>query len=96
MQHNALIHDEQDDVAVLVVDLKAGETASAVTPDGVPVTTIQLVEDIPLGHKVALRDLAPGQPVVKYGRCIGRVYQPIRAGQHVHTQNLRSERWPGQ
>ncbi len=93
MKHNALIHDPQDDVAVLVVDLKAGDTASAVSLEGAPVATVKLVEDIPLGHKVALRDLAVGKDLIKYGRSVGKVYQAIKAGQHVHTQNIRTERW---
>jgi len=93
MKHNALIHDPEDDVAVLVTDLKAGEVASAVTLEGKPVTTVTLIEDIPLGHKVALRDLAAGKPLIKYGRSVGRVSQPIKAGAHVHTHNVKTERW---
>lgn len=93
MRHNALIHDPEDDVAVLVTDLKAGDIASAVTLDGKPVATVKLIEDIPLGHKVALRDLAAGKPLIKYGRSIGRVLQDIRAGAHVHTHNIKTERW---
>lgn len=93
MKHNALIHDPEDDVAVLVTDLKAGDIASAVTLDGKPVATVKLIEDIPLGHKVALRDLAAGKPLIKYGRSIGRVSQDIQAGAHVHTHNVKTERW---
>jgi (2R)-sulfolactate sulfo-lyase subunit alpha len=93
MKHNALIHDPEDDVAVLVTDLKAGEAASAVTLEGKPVTTVTLVEDIPLGHKVALRDLAAGKTLIKYGRNIGRVSQNVKAGAHVHTHNVKTERW---
>lgn len=93
MKHNALIHDPEDDVAVLVTDLKAGDTASAVTLDGQPVTTVTLIEAIPLGHKVALRDLAAGKTLIKYGRNIGRVSQDIPAGAHVHIHNVRTERW---
>lgn len=93
MKHNALIHDPEDDVAVLVVDLKAGDTASAVTLDGRPMGTVALIEDIPLGHKVALRDMPGGKGVIKYGRSIGKARQAIRAGQHVHTHNIRTERW---
>lgn len=93
MKHNALIHDPEDDVAVLVTDLKAGDTASAVTLDGQPVTSVKLIEDIPLGHKVALRDLAAGKALIKYGRNIGRVSQNVKAGAHVHTHNVKTERW---
>lgn len=93
MPHNALMHDPGDDVAVVVVDLKAGEVASAVTLEGQPAGTVKAVEDIPLGHKIAMRPMAAGKDVIKYGRSVGKVYRDIRAGQHVHTQNIRSERW---
>jgi (2R)-sulfolactate sulfo-lyase subunit alpha len=93
MKHNALMHEADDDVAVLVVDLKAGDTASAVTLEGQLAGTVKLIEDVPLGHKVALRDLAAGKDLIKYGRKIGKVSKDIKAGQHVHTQNVKTERW---
>src|SRR3954466_6770519 len=44
-------------------------------------------ERIPAGHKVAIRAIAPGEPVRRYGQIIGFATQPIAPGQHVHTQN---------
>jgi len=93
MAHNALIHEPQDDVAVAIVDLKNGDTASAVTLEGQPVGTVRVTEDIPLGHKIAMRDIPAGQQVIKYGRVIGKAVQPIPQGAHVHTHNLKSIRW---
>jgi (2R)-sulfolactate sulfo-lyase subunit alpha len=49
--------------------------------------------DIPIGHKVALRDLAPGDTVIKYGVDIGKVVAPAQKGGHVHTHNLKTKRW---
>ncbi len=49
------------------------------------------VDNIPAGHKIALHDIAAGAVVHRYGHAIGRAKQPIRAGQHVHTQNLGYE-----
>ena len=43
---------------------------------------------IPPGHKIAVRDIAPGQPVRRYNQIIGFASQPIAAGEHVHTHNL--------
>lgn len=43
---------------------------------------------VPAGHKVAVRDIAAGMPVRRYGQIIGFASQPIRAGQHVHVHNL--------
>jgi (2R)-sulfolactate sulfo-lyase subunit alpha len=50
-------------------------------------------QDIPLGHKLALKDLAVGDTVIKYGCEIGRIVQPVKAGQHVHVHNLKTKRW---
>jgi altronate hydrolase len=73
-----------DDVAVALRDLRRG--------DEIEVAGIALAirDDIGRGHKFALRDLAPGAPVHKYGWPIGRVTQPIRPGAHVHTHNVET------
>jgi (2R)-sulfolactate sulfo-lyase subunit alpha len=49
--------------------------------------------DIPLGHKVALRDFEVGDFVTKYGQDIGKVVATIKMGEHVHTHNLKTKRW---
>src|SRR5579871_1547877 len=48
---------------------------------------VTTVERIPAGHKVAIRPIAVGEPVRRYGQIIGFATQPIAPGQHVHTQN---------
>lgn len=93
MTHNALMHEAGDDVAVVIVDIKKGETVSAVDLDGQPQQSVQAVEDIPLGHKIALRDMPVGHRVIKYGRSIGKTSQAIAKGSHVHVHNIKSERW---
>jgi (2R)-sulfolactate sulfo-lyase subunit alpha len=93
MAHNALMHGETDDVAVVIVDIPSGTEISAVTLDGVHRHTITATQDIPLGHKVALKDIAEGADIIKYGRTIGAASQSIKIGQHVHTQNVKSKRW---
>ena len=93
MTHGALMHEAVDDVAVVVQDVTAGDAIRTVTLDGQEVAVVQAIEPIPLGHKIALRDKAAGQEVIKYGRAIGRASQAIAQGAHVHTQNLRSIRW---
>ncbi len=52
--------------------------------------TIVLNDDVPAGHKVALRSHTAGADVVKYGYVIGRASQPITAGDWVHGHNLRT------
>jgi altronate hydrolase len=71
-----------DDVAVATHPLAAGTTVEV---EGARVT---LAEDVPAGHKIALRDLAQGEPVVKYGMPIGAATAPIAAGAWIHSHNL--------
>lgn len=88
-----LIHDSADTVGVAVVDLAAGtECVGRDLSTNKPLQA-KTTEAIPLGHKLALRDFTVGDTVIKYGCEIGRVVQPIRAGQHVHVHNLKTKRW---
>jgi (2R)-sulfolactate sulfo-lyase subunit alpha len=93
MKHSILMHEPGDDVGVAVEDLKAGSEVGAATLEGLPVGTIKLIEEIPLGHKVAMRDIAKGKKVIEYGRPIGQATQAASCGAHVHTHNLKSMRW---
>ena len=95
MKKGILLHEADDDVGVATMDLAAGETVEALTLEGVPVAEVVLAEDVPLSHKVAMRELATGSPVVEYGRAIGASTSDIAAGAHVHTHNLQSLRWSG-
>jgi altronate hydrolase len=70
-----------DDVAVALVDLEPGD------PIGGDGGTAR--QPVPIGHKVALRALALGTPVRKYGQIIGFASRGIAAGEHVHTHNLQ-------
>jgi (2R)-sulfolactate sulfo-lyase subunit alpha len=93
MAHSLLMHDPNDDVAVAVQDLRAGDEAGAVTLEGQHVAEVELVDDVPLGHKVAMVDMPEGKPVTKYARPIGKTVGAIPRGAHVHTHNLRSLTW---
>ena len=72
---------ESDNVAVALAPLAKGES----TP--LPVATL---EDIPQGHKVALKDIPAGTNIIKYGFAIGRATSDIKAGQWVHTHNMKT------
>ena len=93
MKHSILLHEKDDDVGVAVADLKKGSTAGAVTLEGKTVGSVRLLHNVPLGHKVAMRDLAKDRPVLKYGRPVGKAVQEIAKGAHVHTHNLKTLRW---
>ncbi|MFL5582961.1 MAG: UxaA family hydrolase [Gemmatimonadaceae bacterium] len=73
-----------DDVAVAVRALPAG---TVVEVEGARVVTL---EEVPAGHKLALRSIAAGEPVAKYGFPIGAATQPIAAGAWVHSHNLKT------
>jgi len=87
-----LAHQEGDDVAVAVCDADQGFTPGAYLASGARFA-IRLRAPIPLGHKVALRDLAESERVIEYGVPIGLTRRSIAAGDLVHTHNLRSARW---
>lgn len=88
-----LVHDTADTVGVAVVDIAAGsELAGRDLSTNKPLKA-KAIENIPLGHKLALRDFAEGDTAIKYGNEIGRIVKPVKAGQHVHVHNLKTKRW---
>jgi (2R)-sulfolactate sulfo-lyase subunit alpha len=87
-----LVHNEGDDVAVAVQDVEPGQ-ALIVFMDSERAAELEVVERVPLGHKVALSDLEEGADLIEYGVPVGRTRQPVRKGQWVHVHNLRSRRW---
>ena len=93
MKHGLLLHEPDDDVGVAVMDLKKGTTVGAVTLEGKPVGKIKLLNDVPLGHKAAMRDLPKDKPVQKYGRPVGKAVSDIKKGDWVHTHNVKTLRW---
>ena len=88
-----LVHEKADSVGVATVDIKAGENASGLYMDSQNPLEIEALQDIPLGHKIALQDHANGGSVIKYGEDIGKVVQDIKKGEHVHIHNLKTRRW---
>ncbi|ABP95285.1 MULTISPECIES: UxaA family hydrolase [Metallosphaera] len=89
-----LIHSEKDDVCVATTDVKKGEEVlCAYLENNSKHEIIKTLDDVPLGHKIALRDIRQGEKVLKYGRPIGVATTNISKGQHVHIHNLKSIRW---
>jgi (2R)-sulfolactate sulfo-lyase subunit alpha len=54
---------------------------------------MQARQATPIGHTIALQDLAVGDTVIKYGEDIGKIVAPVAKGEHVHTHNLKTKRW---
>ncbi len=88
-----LIHEKTDNVGVATVDIKAGETAEGLYMDTQEKISLAVLQDIPLGHKIALQDFGTEDSVTKYGHDIGRVVVAIKTGEHVHIHNLKTRRW---
>jgi (2R)-sulfolactate sulfo-lyase subunit alpha len=89
-----LVHDPADNVGVVVVEgLTAGTDMLCVVTHDDSDFRLRVGMDVPIGHKVALADLAIGDTVIKYGQDIGRVVAPVKRGEHVHVHNLKTKRW---
>ena len=89
-----LAHSPKDNVAVVVVEgLKAGTRAFGVVTENNSTFTVDVKDDIPIGHKVALVDLSDKDTVIKYGQDVGRMVAAAARGRHVHTQNMKTKRW---
>jgi (2R)-sulfolactate sulfo-lyase subunit alpha len=89
-----LVHSPKDNVGVVVVeDLKAGTEMLGVITENDTTINVTANHDIPIGHKVALKDLKEGDTIIKYGEDIGKMVGAAATGDHVHTHNLKTKRW---
>lgn len=87
-----LTHRGGDHVAIAVRDVDPGP-ASVLFLDSDKEASIDVLEPIPLGHKVALVDLGADHPVVEYDVQVAITRNEIARGQLVHIHNIRSARW---
>ena len=85
---NAMIIDAKDNVAVAIEPIAKGDAAVYVCRE----VSLPALEDITIYHKLATRDIAKGEPVVKYGEHIGIASSDIKAGEHVHVHNVEGHR----
>ena len=91
---HCVLHDPNDSVAVVVTEnVKAGATLTALILDENRTIEIPCKADIPLGHKVAMKDIASGDAIIKYGTDIGKAIAAIKAGDHAHVHNIKTKRW---
>ena len=67
-------------VAVTLADISAGEIDST--------SGVKAQQAVKQGHKIAVKPIAAGQNVLRYGQTIGQATADIAAGEHVHVQNL--------
>ena len=89
-----VVHDENDSAGVVVVEgVKAGQELSGWVMDQDKTISVKVQSDIPIGHKFALKNLAQGATVMKYGHDIGKTVAPIKTGEHLHVHNVKTKRW---
>lgn len=89
-----IVHEPGDMVGVVVVEgVKAGQQLTGWVMENDKTLEVTVNDDIPIGHKLALKDLAVGDTVIKYGVDIGKVVAPILRGQHAHVHNIKTKRW---
>jgi len=89
-----LIHHRRDTVGVAVAEgIEAEQELTGWLMDRDETATIRARDPIPLGHKIALTEIAAGDSIIKYGHDIGRAIEPIGQGHHVHVHNVKTRRW---
>lgn len=82
-----IVLNEKDNIAVALEPVTAGSDTELSTGK-----TLRARSDIPFGHKAALRGIAKGEHVVKYGFSVGAATMDIAEGEHVHIHNMESLR----
>jgi (2R)-sulfolactate sulfo-lyase subunit alpha len=93
VSHKFLIHKRGDHVGVAVADIVRGEHVQGVFMDDDSTIEIDANDAVPLGHKIAITDVAGDASVIEYGIPIGKAVEAFSTGAYVHTHNLKSARW---
>lgn len=89
-----LVHDKKDTVGVIVVEgVKSGQELTGWVMEDDSTIKIKALGDIPIGHKLALKDIGNSETVIKYGFDIGKAVATIRKGEHAHVHNMKTKRW---
>ena len=89
-----IIHDDKDNVGVVVIDsTQKNQEYSCWIMESDKTVKIQSINNIPLGHKIALKDFKVGDTILKYGHDIGKVVASIKKGDHVHVHNVKTKKW---
>lgn len=91
--YKSVVITEKDNVATALENLPSEQAFQIKV--GEQESDIILSEPIQFGHKFAIKDIAQGENIIKYGEIIGRASQPIRVGEYVHVHNLEGTRGRG-
>jgi (2R)-sulfolactate sulfo-lyase subunit alpha len=94
MATDFIVHDKADTVGVMVVEnAQAGQDLTGWIMETDETVALKSLDAVPLGHKIALREIKSGDTVLKYGHDVGRAVANIGKGHHVHVHNLKTKRW---
>jgi (2R)-sulfolactate sulfo-lyase subunit alpha len=91
--HKFLIHKRGDHVGVATSDIASGEKVIGVYMDDDSTIELKANSTIPLGHKIAIVDLAVKNSVIEYGLPVGYAPEGFNIGDYVHTHNMKTLRW---
>lgn len=83
---NMIILDAGDNVGVALRDIAANEQARSAGDQQLPA-----LERIAQGHKIALRNIAEGEAIIRYGVAVGLATAVIKRGSLVHIHNVKSQ-----
>ena len=78
----------KDNVVIALKQLNKGDKVQ-----GKDIGELEVLDDTPKSHKIALKDIARGEEIIKYGEVIAVSSEDIKKGQWVHTHNLKSDTW---
>ncbi|MBV9521238.1 MAG: UxaA family hydrolase [Alphaproteobacteria bacterium] len=94
MATHFIVHDKKDTVGVVVVeDVTPGKKLTGWIMETDETISLTAKDAVPLGHKVALGDIAKGDTLLKYGHDIGKAVAAIGKGRHAHVHNVKTKRW---
>ena len=89
-----IIHDEKDNVGVVVIEkITPNQECNCWIMENDKSVTIKSMNEIQLGHKIAMNDFKVGDTILKYGHDIGKVVKDIKKGEHVHVHNVKTKKW---
>ena len=94
MTTEIIIHDKKDNVGVVVIEKTSSkQDCNCWIMEDDSSANIQSIDEIPLGHKIAMVDLKEGDTIIKYGHDIGKGVKSIKKGEHVHVHNVKTKKW---
>ena len=89
-----IVHGEKDNVGVVVIEkIIPNQNCNCWIMENDKSVQIQSINEILLGHKIAMVDLNVDDTILKYGHDIGKVVKSIKKGEHVHVHNVKTKKW---